>query len=404
MLLAGWLSACTATAYPVIPESRVDGVREDPAGVLEGNVPAGLFDGVWRHWWSKTEPGARILYSESVTSPASGRAEPLPAFGPTRDPKDFDGKQTGDISVIAIGDVYFMYYGGRPLPGSPYPLATAIGCVASHGGPDHSAREYPRPILEAYAPGTFPSSPDGGPDRDYGVGRPCAIWLDDWVYLFYNDTTAPASNPRTGAGIYCIRSTDAFFKVNVQEFTRKGFVDRESTRHLTRDYSLADANWADFQYIKPKKQFVMLHHRQPGMASFRFFNKDLKYLPRHDMNIPVERGDGEGRFIRGTNGSALPHGSGGTAFVSLIWYYAGPPAAEGSDHGPPPIRYTRHRHQGEVTGLGETGGIAEEGNPELELPPSQEYNRAPDPTSAVIPGRDRFKIGRGHGPKQRQKS
>jgi hypothetical protein len=216
----------------------------------------------------------------------------------------------------------------------------AIGCAWSHGVPDHFIREYVEPILEPHAPDTYPASPDGGPDRDYGVGRPSAIWLDDWVYLFYNDTTAPASNPRTGAGIYCIRSTDAFFTVNVQEFTRKGFVDRESTRHLTRDYSLADANWADFQYIKPKKQFVMLHHRQPGMASFRFFNKDLKYLPRHDMNIPVERGDKEGRFIRATNGWALPHGSGRTNFVSLIWYYAGLPAAEGSDHGPPPIRYT----------------------------------------------------------------
>jgi hypothetical protein len=273
----------------------------------------GVFDGLWRQWWcSGVRRGDHIVYSDAPT--VTGPWSPLRVgFGPSWRSDRFDGAHTCDPSVIQINGVYFLYYGGFPTSGSRLPKKTAVGVAWSFYSPDNFSRVFTNPIITPYNPNDS--------KRLYGAGQPSAIWLDNWVYLFYSDSTGQDGNPHNGGSVYCVRSRDAFFKVQVEELTSRGFVPRASTADLTREHSLWDAFSVDVQFIDATQQFVLLINGIPGTTSFRFFDKNLKYLPNLDLDIQGVNWREGGGFVRDGHGHALPHGSGSPDRMSLIWFY-----------------------------------------------------------------------------------
>lgn len=279
-------------------------------------APAGVFDGRWHMLFtSGVVAGDHIMYVSSV-SPRHGWSSPKIAFGPSWNPFQFDGAHTADGAILWHGDAFYLYYTGFPLALSTRPLTSAVGVVSSHR-PDSFSRPWKHePVVTAH---NFPAFRNN-PSRNYGAGQPSAVSQGGYVYLFWTDSTAPASDAN-GGGLYVIRSTDPMFRGAVEELTATGFQRRGNTASLTRTYSLWPVISGDVEYVATTKQWILAVNGIHGKTSFVVFEENFRNPQIVEAN-GVSWTEGPGLF-RQWHGHALPHGSGNPNLTSLIWGYPG---------------------------------------------------------------------------------
>ncbi len=249
-------------------------------------VPTVMYEnGKYRMWWGgilnqNGIHGDYIFYSEART-PNGPWSTPRAVLAPTGRDQDFDGQHACDPSVIKIGRIYYMYYGGHPNASSSLPQTTMIGVATSLDGINWTRANNGLPIIQTrnYSPNAL---------HRYGAGQPSAVYLNGLVYLAFHDSTAPAANSVNGAGIYVVRASNPLFTGPVEELLapvtgRSGWVRRTSTQQLTGEYSLAEAFSIDWQYSDRAKAFLMSIHGVPGQSSVRVFRFD------RDQNL-IQRG------------------------------------------------------------------------------------------------------------------
>ena len=97
----------------------------------------------------------------------------------------------------------------------------------------------------------------------YGAGQPSLVHIGRWYYMFFTDTTGPASSRSTGSGYYVVRSKDWGFRVGAQEYQNGRFVPlRKSLGFpymLSKDArSIAELANVDIAYIPDRRLIVEL--------------------------------------------------------------------------------------------------------------------------------------------------
>lgn len=309
-----WVGKRDTEAHEPIFSSFVSGlVVEDPGNYVY--APAAFWDGKAHLFTTRGFIFGDFVIRGESSNPWGPWQGTQPVFGPTASPLVHDGAHTADPSVILINGVMFLYYTSHPTPDSVLPDTSSIGVCWSWDGGQTFHRVFQDPIVR---PHRITSTVAG---EGYGCGQPVAIWRAPYVYLFFSDSTGPGSNPVNGGSVYCIRSTDAFFKSGIEELRAEGFVNVGSTADLERTHSIADAYSVDVQWISQTSQFVMAINGLPGHTAFRFFDANVKPMPQHDFLVPqIGWREGPG-FLRTKEGHALPHASGLIDRTTFIWYY-----------------------------------------------------------------------------------
>jgi hypothetical protein len=282
-------------------------------------VPSAYFDGTWRLFWGGSGVAGDFVYQRTSLNPNQGWSPLGVALAPNYGPQTFDGQHTCDPSVIRIGNVSYLYYGGFPTANSYWPKTTQIGVATSTDGVRWVRQNGGLPIIPPHG------NPFTAPDS-YGAGQPSAIYVAPYVYMLYHDSTGAASN-RYG-GSYIIRSTDPLFRGPVEELSYAGgstlrFVWRNSVRELKTDYAqnLASADWA---YSDVLGAFIIAFHGVLGQTNLDVFDASLSSptpLARLAVRLPVSWIDGPG-ITRRADGHALPHASGSSSLVPIILFYA----------------------------------------------------------------------------------
>lgn len=218
---------------PSIPDTHVF------ANLGYDYAPTVMWDeGKYKIWWCGSEGthGDHILYAESS---AVGSIPPFnqgtwtyygsvfAPLGPLPPPPaaptngytgaEFDAGLTCDPSVVKVGGMYYMYYGGLPLTTYvPWSNTTRIGAAYSidgktwHRWTTLTGAPHGSPIISTHIAGaSLPTY--------YGSGHPSVVFVNGYFYMSFDDDTG-ATHP----GQYALRSTDPFFQTEVDEWQRCG--------------------------------------------------------------------------------------------------------------------------------------------------------------------------------------
>jgi hypothetical protein len=306
LLAASTLLCVQSVCVPVSAETDVVPTRGGDGIVMARSlsydyVPSVMFDnGKYRMWWCGGLAGDFIYYSES-TSLSSGWTTspyPLPQFAPKGNSTDFDGRHTCDPSVIKVGGLYLMYYGGYQVPGKTAGIYTKIGVAQSLDG-------YSWQRLNGDAPIVSPSlnNPPGPGVFSYGVGQPSVVFVDGWFYRTYHDSTGA----QIGAQ-YVLRSSDATFQTNVYELRQAGWTLITGTPQNSHS-PILNAVSVDWTYLDAVDSFVVGINGKPGPTpnaknSLRFYNKALNGFTGDQINIQGQYSEGPG-IVRKSNGHAF---------------------------------------------------------------------------------------------------
>ena len=300
------LPAAHGTLDPPAPSNvslLTDHGRQSPGIVGSGGQAAPYnyaptvlaMDGGYRMWWCSqlpdVRPGDQILYatSTSVDGPFAGPdgAAADMVFG--NSPTGFDSLHTCDPSVIEVGGTFYLYYTGT---GDPHGDDNAIGLATSTDGVHWTRADAGAPIVSA--------SGDVRRANAYGAGQPAVLFLDNWYYLMFTDTTGAAAGG-DGNGQFVLRSTDPAFQHNVQALGRNGFTSVTSaTTRRTRQVS--ETTTSDWMWVDALNAFAIAADDQDG-TTITFWDKDFTRHPYQQFMIPGAQSEGPG-LVRTTTGHA----------------------------------------------------------------------------------------------------
>ena len=272
-------------------------------------VPSLMHEGgLYRMWWGGGVAGDFILYAEakSLDGPwAARKVEPFVApaqvsLRPTQDRKHdgFDAKHTCDPNVVRVGDLYYLYYGGKGYR-APYDL-THVGVALSRDGGFTFER------LNAGLPIVKPER--ARMDNTYGAGQPTVFVKHGAFHMAYTDTTGCASNPDNGSGIYCLRSPDPTFQRHVEVMTGAGFVRRSSLTGRPTDWALIQAFSVDWTYVASQDVVAMATTRPDHRGcTLRFWDLAGRRATRDaQLTTPSQEQFVEGGgIVRDPSGHAL---------------------------------------------------------------------------------------------------
>ncbi len=253
--------------------------------------------GKLRMWWcsqygSAQPAGDDILYaqSQSLDGPFAGPAGGAPAAVFSGAPGGFDGMHTCDPSVIKVGSTYYMYYTGAA---GDHAHGNSIGLATSPDGVNWTRAAGGRPIVG-------PSHDFNRANNVYGVGQPSAVYLDDWFYLLFTDTTGETAG-WNGAGQFLLRAKDPAFTRGVEALGDKGFAPVPSTSS-PRARSLVDAFSTDLMWVGALDAFVVAHETEQG-TTLTFWTKNFTVQPYKPVVVPGAWKEGPG-LVRRPDGHA----------------------------------------------------------------------------------------------------
>lgn len=232
-------------------------------------APSVMHDGLYRMWWCGGVAGDHILYAEAsnLDGPWHAHGSSTPnsfddVFQPTGVVGDFDGAHTCDPSVIRVDGMYYMFYGGLGLDGTPE-NTTRLGVAQSPDGFGWTRLFGGKPIVN-------PAQSLAGKPNQYGAGQPSAFFKDGAFYLSFTDTSAAGANPVNGAGQFVLRSSDATFQSGVEELASTGFVPLPAGS--TREHQFTEAFSPDWTYVPAIDRYLMVVHGGQGTEEARFFD------------------------------------------------------------------------------------------------------------------------------------
>ncbi|ASO19934.1 hypothetical protein AHOG_11455 [Actinoalloteichus hoggarensis] len=303
----GWFSGGDPDADSTEPAESaepvrlaVDGVRGSPTPVLAGDHRAPynygptvlLDDGRYRAWWCSQLPGVGppgddVLYAEAAEPGgpyATSTGSPAEAVF-TGLPGAFDGMHTCDPSVLKVEDSYYLYYTGAA---GDHNDGNGVGVAHSSDGITWSRLGDGKPVVSA--------SYDVTRDNTYGAGQPAAVYLDDWFYLMFTDTTGAAAG-WNGAGQFVLRARDPLFTDGLQTLTDAGFVPAASTED-TRSFSVVDAFSADLMWVDALQSFVIAHQTDSG-TSLTFWDREFRGSPYERLVVEGPWREGPGLVREG---------------------------------------------------------------------------------------------------------
>lgn len=340
------LGLAVGTAQAAGPYS-LEALRGGDAPVL---VRPGAYDyvpsvldigGTLHMWWCGSTAGDGILHAQSENGPGG----PWHSFDSTvpnsidvtfrprgqepgfdlKDADVFDSLHVCDPSVIQVGGVLYLYYGGDTLHNTigqnivektcacdgiavcgqnQCDGTTRIGVARStNGGRSWERLNDGLPIVQpAWArPGAKFEATNPSP---YASGQPSVTFVGDRFYLIYTDSTGAATNPVSGAGQFVLRSTDPTFQADLEELAcvqrdaqgclATAFVPFSPSLH-TR-YSLIEGFSVDWQYSDDLDAFVVANHRNDGEMEILLFSRtDLRgENPLAVLTLPGSWRDGPG--------------------------------------------------------------------------------------------------------------
>jgi hypothetical protein len=148
-------------------------------------APAVLYDGgIYKMWWCGDGNTAndKIFYAESTSSPflenghwtiRSTNSGIVFSGSGVQTPGRFDGAHTCDPSVVKVGAMYYMYYGGNVLSGNgTYSAVTRIGVAYSYDGISWT-RARTTPLFDTAVNVPYSQSPP----LPYGAGHPSVVFV-----------------------------------------------------------------------------------------------------------------------------------------------------------------------------------------------------------------------------------
>ncbi|MBB5908861.1 glycoside hydrolase family protein [Actinoalloteichus hymeniacidonis] len=282
----------------------VDAVRGNDTPVLAGDHRAPynygptvlLDDGRYRAYWCSQlpgmgPPGDDVLYAEA-TAPGGPytAADGSPAVAVfTGEPGSFDGMHTCDPSVLKVEDSYYLYYTGAA---GDHNDGNGVGVAHSSDGITWNRLGEGHPVVSA--------SYDEERENAYGAGQPAAVFLDDWFYLMFTDTTGAAAG-WNGAGQFVLRARDPLFTDGLEALGQNGFQPVDSTEE-PRTFSVVDAFSADLMWVDALQSFVIAHQTEGG-TSLTFWDRDFRYAPYERLLIEGPWREGPG-LVRSHGGHA----------------------------------------------------------------------------------------------------
>lgn len=234
-------------------------------------APSVMVDGVYRMWWCGGIAGDYILYAEAPSpdgpwhSSTSDEQNSFDiAFQPTGVDGDFDGLHTCDPSVIRVGGLYYLYYGGGRKDDF-----TRIGIARSDDGIRWTRMNDGRPIV-------IPRAEIEGRhyNGEYGAGQPSITYVDGYFYLIYTDTTGLGPS-----GVYVKRARYPDFS-DAEDMIRDkaghvSFVTSSGdTYGVCRLYHGVNVDW---QYSDMYQAFLVVGHFTPGEINMTLFDHSLSY-------------------------------------------------------------------------------------------------------------------------------
>ena len=290
-------TAATSVATPL-----ATGHARTSPGVVGSGGPAAPYDyaptvmkagGQYRMWWCSQLPAARpgdqILYAESASAngpfAAPGGAPAIQVYG--NSPVGFDSLHTCDPSVIAVNGTYYLYYTGTSDAAGAH---NAIGLATSTDGVNWTRANDSQPIVTAAG--------DVIRKNGYGVGQPSVVFLNDWYYLMFTDTTGEAADA-SGAGQFVLRSPDPAFGYDVEALGPNGYGPGAYTA-APRLTSVADANSADLTWSDALNAFAIAQDTSAGTV-VTFWDVNFGYHPYQSVLIPGPEQEGPG-IVRQADG------------------------------------------------------------------------------------------------------
>ncbi|WP_203654923.1 hypothetical protein [Actinocatenispora rupis] len=297
------VGAATAAALPAhadpaalrVENPRSSGQVVDPADTPYQYAPAVLAEnGRYRMWWCSqspagTAPGDDILYAEadSPNGPfhAPGSDKPYQIVFQNDGGGGWDGQHVCDPSVVKVGGRYLMYFSGAPADhGQQQGSETSIGVAESADGISWHALSGSAIVTSAHQRDNH---------NNYGAGQPSVTYRDGKIYLLFTDTTAAGALPANGAGQFAYRSADPTFASGVEVATKDGWQPRSAAND--RQFSVANAFSADWQYSDALSALIVAHNNDPGRTTLDFLSADnpatAAYAP---ATVPSEWSEGPG--------------------------------------------------------------------------------------------------------------
>lgn len=172
-------------------------------------------NGIYKLWWCGVRDdgtfGDGIFYSETIyPNNLNEWTTPQMVFKGGKNNSSFDSDLVCDPSVIRVKGVYYMFYSGNIYDNNlGRSRGTAIGVAHSFDGKSWTRLNNGNPII---VPSMYPTPPPSSPTLHYGAGQPSVVFLDNWYYMVYHDSTAPL-DPETNISIgsYITRSRSPIF-------------------------------------------------------------------------------------------------------------------------------------------------------------------------------------------------
>jgi hypothetical protein len=276
-------SACSASGQHCFAPTVGSGSSSDKGNLAAirhpgyDYAPAVLYDGgIYKMWWcgDNDQSGDNIYYAESTSAPflAAGSwviPTSLSAVGgrvlahSNVADTTFDNALICDPSVVKVGGMYYMYYGGNTFTGdNAWGQTNRIGVVHSTDGITWLPTSGRTPIIDTY------TSVPPNTTQPYGAGHPSVVYVDGYFYMSYDDDTR--INPSTSlpySGQFALRSADYLFQSNVEEWhyaeTVGGILLPAGWYRLngappSAKYSYrADANGVDWAFAPATQEFIV---------------------------------------------------------------------------------------------------------------------------------------------------
>lgn len=300
VVAAGAATAATGPAHADPAALRVENPRSSGPVVAAADTPyqyapAVLADGGrYRMWWCSqspagSAPGDDILYAEAASPDgpfhAPGSDKPYQIVFQNDGGGGWDGQHVCDPSVVKVGGRYLMYFSGAPDDhGQQQGSETSLGVAESADGISWHALTDAAIVTPAHQRDNH---------NTYGAGQPSAVYRDGKIYLIFTDTTAAGALPTNGAGQFAYRSADPTFRTGVEVATKDGWQPRSAAND--RQFSVANAFSADWQYSDALSAFVLAHGNDPGRTTLTFLSADNPATqPYAEATVPSQWSEGPG--------------------------------------------------------------------------------------------------------------
>eukprot|EP01084_Bolivina_argentea_P263975 446990_1 len=248
----------------IFPQTKIRGGNNILAGAdAYDYAPTILYDairGMYRMWWCAGIAGDYILYAETqnLDSPFHKYESPDEPYTydihlqPNKaNSNAFDYDHTCDPSVIKGSSKYYMYYGGLNEQLSDGYKTTRIGVAESDDGLSWTRVTSPPDTL--YGSTINPKWTSGtsaccGQTYNYGAGQPSVFYSNSYYYMTYTDTSGVANVNQNVQ--YVLRSTDPYFKRNVEELDANGwFSVSNSNGNITGTNTTQNGNHTGYFFI-----------------------------------------------------------------------------------------------------------------------------------------------------------